>query len=104
MKENKSLLEFNQDFWFSTADNPFRTYKVISGLVRGNESNILSSFGPKPISLGFCLAGIKHNLKYCMFKQLITILTSQLVMTRLLRIGSNIKETSGGIKYTIRDK
>jgi hypothetical protein len=63
MKENSALLELNQDFWFAPADNPFRTFKVISGLVRGNERSILSSFGPKPMSLGFCLAGIKHNLK-----------------------------------------
>ena len=62
MKKNRDLIGVKKDFKYAPADNPFRTYNVIKELVKNNKKFILSTFGPKPLSLGFCLAAIKFNL------------------------------------------
>lgn len=62
LNENKDLLDRNQDFLYVPADNPFRAFHVITGIAKNSEEFILSSFGPKPIGLGFCMAAIKLNI------------------------------------------
>lgn len=51
--------------YYASANNPLRTYDLIKKLLAQlTEDNvILSPLGPKPQSLGLCLAAVKHNLK-----------------------------------------
>ena len=62
MKENKNLLKGDESFSYAPADNPFRTFHQIEDLMGGNRDFVLSAFGPKPMSLGFCIAAIKYDL------------------------------------------
>lgn len=62
MTENENLLKSNKHFHFAQADSPFKTYSLISEIVYKSTDFILSSFGPKPMAVGFALAAHKYNL------------------------------------------
>ncbi len=64
---NAEILRASQieRIYYSSANNPVRTYQLIDKLVSILKDNniILSPLGPKPQSLGLCLAAIVHNLQ-----------------------------------------
>jgi hypothetical protein len=60
--ENKGLFFDKFDFRYVAADNPFRAYSLLKDLVSGNKNFIFSTFGPKPISIGLCLAAMKEQI------------------------------------------
>lgn len=64
---NKELLSLpeTERVYFSTANNPFRAEHLISRLVESHADYniVLSPMGPKPHSLGVCLAALKSNLR-----------------------------------------
>jgi hypothetical protein len=62
MKENQKLLKNDESFFYAPADNPFRTFQLIEELMGKGRDFVLSTFGPKPMGLGFCLAAIKNEL------------------------------------------
>jgi len=62
MTENSSLLQNNRSFHFAQADNPFRSYKLICEIVNNEPNFILSTFGTKPMAIGFAMAAIKLKL------------------------------------------
>lgn len=62
MTENAGLIQDKEDLFYAPADNPFKTFRLLCGLVKRNRHFMLSSFGPKPMCLGFGLAAIKMNV------------------------------------------
>ena len=65
LTENSALLKRGQNFYYAPADNPFKSYALIKELVKGDHNSfILSSFGPKPMAIGFALAAIEFGLPF----------------------------------------
>lgn len=62
MTENAELIQDREHLRYAPADSPFRTFHLLRELAKGNKRLMLSSFGPKPMCLGFGLAAIKMNI------------------------------------------
>ena len=62
MKENQDLLRNNQHFSYAPADNPFRTFQKVNQLIGNSHNFALSTFGPKPMALGFCMSAISTGI------------------------------------------
>lgn len=59
--ENSPILDDHKKYSYVKADSPFLTFSLVDNLISGMDNCILSTFGPKPMSLGFGLAAIKNN-------------------------------------------
>lgn len=65
MVQNADILNKNdENYRYAHSESPFRTFDLLKSIVKRNAGTncILSSFGPKPMCLGFGLAAIKYNL------------------------------------------
>ena len=64
---NSEILSLSQiqKIYYSSSNNPFATKQLITNIARNQKSNniVLSPMGPKPHSLGVCLAALEHDLR-----------------------------------------